>query len=162
PLSIERLEDRTVPSTLTVGNLADSGPGSLRAVIVDANANPGADLIHFAPSARDGTITLTSGELTITDDLRIDGPGAGRLAVGGAAGAGAPFTRSGIGGAVMNDAGTLTISDSAFHDNRAIGGFGGGFPGGFGAGGAIANVALFGDANLSVSHSTLTDNQAVG
>ena len=42
----------------------------------------------------------------------------------------------------MNDNGTMTVSHSLFHDNRAVGGFGGGFPGGFGAGGAIANVAL--------------------
>jgi hypothetical protein len=83
-------------------------------------------------------------------------------AKGGAAGAGAPFTRAGLGGAIMNDAGTFTVSHSQFHDNQAVGGAGGGFPGGFGAGGAIANVALFGDAILSVSDSTLTDNRAVG
>ena len=74
----------------------------------------------------------------------------------------APFTRAGLGGAIMNDAGTFTVSHSEFRDNQAVGGAGGGFPGGFGAGGAIANVALFGDAILSVSDSTLTDNQAVG
>jgi hypothetical protein len=83
-------------------------------------------------------------------------------AVGGAAGAGAPFPRAGLGGAIMNDAGTFTVSHSQFHDNQAVGGAGGGFPGGFGAGGAIANVALFGDAILSVSDSTLTDNRAIG
>src|SRR5262247_2153339 len=80
---LEALEDRTVPSTFTVGNLADSGPGSLRQAILDANDHPGADVIAFAPAARDGAIVLTSGELLITDDLRIDGPGAGRLAVSG-------------------------------------------------------------------------------
>src|SRR5262249_18686857 len=82
-LSLEALEDRTVPSTFTVDNLADSGFGSLRQAILDANANPGADLIDFAPAARDGTIILTTGELSITDDLTIDGPGADRLAVSG-------------------------------------------------------------------------------
>ena len=45
--SLERLEDRTVPTTFTVGNLADSGLGSLRAAIADANATPGADVIRF-------------------------------------------------------------------------------------------------------------------
>jgi hypothetical protein len=60
-LSVERLEDRTVPSTFMVHNLADSGLGSLRQAVLDANANPGADLIRFASAARDGTITLTSG-----------------------------------------------------------------------------------------------------
>src|SRR5262249_14390005 len=80
-LSVERLEDRTVPSTFTVRNLADSGPGSLRQAILDANDRPGADTIRFAPAARDGTIALTSGQLSITDDLQIVGPGAERLAV---------------------------------------------------------------------------------
>src|SRR5438552_1751731 len=47
-LSVERLEDRTVPSTFTVGNLADSGPESLRQAVLDANGSPGADLIRFA------------------------------------------------------------------------------------------------------------------
>src|SRR5215204_5798554 len=66
-----------------VWNLADSGPGSLRQAISDANDNPGADLIRFAPAARDGTITLTSGQLSITDDLVLDGPGVDRLTVSG-------------------------------------------------------------------------------
>jgi hypothetical protein len=293
-LSVEPLEDRTVPSTFTVLNLADSGPDSLRAAITAANTNPGADVVDFAPSLR-GTVTLTSGELSITDGLRIDGPGTGRLAVsgndasrvfnigsgtavsiddltitrgyallrgggilndgtltltravvsdnevvglpgatpdvdafgggilnrgtlavshtlfvgnrstggdgnpggpgstalggalmsagtagapstatvryctfqgnravGGAAGAGFPFTRSGIGGAVMNGTGTMTIRHSLFDGNRAVGGAGGGFPGGFSAGGAIANASLDGAAVLSVSRSTLTNNRAVG
>ena len=47
--SVERLEARTVLTTFSVLNLADSGLGSLRAVITDANANPGVDLIRFAP-----------------------------------------------------------------------------------------------------------------
>jgi hypothetical protein len=82
-LGIEVLEDRTLPSTFTVLNFLDNGPGSLRQAILDANAQPGADLIRFAPAARDGTVALTSGELSITDDLTIEGPGANRLAVSG-------------------------------------------------------------------------------
>src|SRR5262245_25997935 len=77
------LEDRTVPSTFTVENLADSGPGSLRQAVLDANANPGADLIRFAPAASGGTIARTGGELGLTGDLTIDGPGAERLTVSG-------------------------------------------------------------------------------
>src|SRR5205823_1787151 len=71
-LSVERLEDRTVPSTFMVGNLSDSGTGSLRQAILDANGNPGADLIRFAPAARDGTIALAGGQMSILDDLIID------------------------------------------------------------------------------------------
>jgi hypothetical protein len=48
PLSIEQLEDRTVPTTFSVHNLADSGPDSLRQAILDANINPGANLIKFS------------------------------------------------------------------------------------------------------------------
>src|SRR5262249_56430605 len=83
PLSVERLEDRAVPSTFTARNLADSGPGSLRQAILDANDRPGADTIRFAPAARDGILTLTSGELSITDDLILDGPGVQRLTISG-------------------------------------------------------------------------------
>ncbi len=295
-LSIERLEDRTVPSTFTVYNLADGGLGSLRAAISDANANPGADLIRFADDLS-GTVGLTSGQLSITDALTIDGPGADRLAVsgndasrvfqissgvavsiddltvthgrtvgrgggilnagtltvshavfsdnlavgapgaslgavvdafgggifnagtltirsssfvhnraigadgtpssigssalggaimsagtasapatatashctflenqaiGGAAGIGA--SRAGVGGAINNTAGASTVRHSVFRDNQAIGGLDNGVPGGFGAGigGAISNVARFGSAFLSVSHSTLMNNRAVG
>src|SRR5688572_2991386 len=81
-LGVEPLEDRTVPATFTVSNLADAGAGSLRAAVTAANTNPGADVVDFARGLR-GTVALTSGELGITDDLRIDGPGAARLAVSG-------------------------------------------------------------------------------
>ena len=57
---LERLEDRTVPSTVT--NLLDSGSGSLR----DAIANtPVGGVVDFQPGLA-GTITLTTGELTIS------------------------------------------------------------------------------------------------
>ena len=81
--SVERLEERIVLSTFMVGNLDDSGPESLRQAILDANDRPGADLIRFAPAARDGAITLTSGQLDITDDLILDGPGINRLTLSG-------------------------------------------------------------------------------
>ena len=48
-LRVGRLEDRTVPATFTVQNLADSGVGSLRAAITAANANPGADVDLVGP-----------------------------------------------------------------------------------------------------------------
>src|SRR5262249_60595749 len=79
---VEALEDRTVPSTFTVWTLADAGAGSLRAAVTAANTNPGSDVVDFARGLR-GAVALTSGELRITDDVRIAGPGANRLAVSG-------------------------------------------------------------------------------
>src|SRR5215475_8029781 len=79
---LEVLEGRTLPSTFTVLNVADSGAGSLRAAVQAAEANPGADVIEVAKGVK-GTIPLTSGEWTITSDLTISGPGANALAVSG-------------------------------------------------------------------------------
>ncbi len=79
-LNLEALEDRLTPSTFTVTNLLDSGPDSLRAAVASANANPGPDAIDFATT---GTITLTSGQLSITDSLSIGGPGADALTISG-------------------------------------------------------------------------------
>jgi hypothetical protein len=74
---LEALEDRVVPSTLTVTNTADSGPGSLRLAILDANSHPGADTIDFAIGS--GLQTIPVGSTTgtplpaITDNVTIDG-----------------------------------------------------------------------------------------
>src|SRR5687767_7533184 len=80
PMRLEALEDRRVLSTFTVVNLLDSGPDSLRAAVVAANANPGPDAIDFGVT---GSIGLTSGQLEITDSLTISGPGASALTVSG-------------------------------------------------------------------------------
>src|SRR5712664_313609 len=68
--TLDILEDRTVPSTFTVTNLNDGGAGSLRQAVLDANAHGGADQIAFATGLR-GTITLTTGQLSITDSVTI-------------------------------------------------------------------------------------------
>src|SRR5580765_3634734 len=77
---LECLEDRWLPSTLTVLNTADSGAGSLRAAIAAAQSG---DRIVFDPSLDGQTITLTSGELAITQSLSIKGRGAEHLTVSG-------------------------------------------------------------------------------
>src|SRR5262245_37611070 len=79
---LEPLEDRSVPSTFTVLNLADEGEGSLRQAVLDANDLPGADEVRFADGLQ-GTIDLGGVQLSITDHLLIDGPGAERVAVSG-------------------------------------------------------------------------------
>ena len=56
-----------------VTNTNDSGVGSLRQAIADANATAGADEITFDSILNDQTITLTSGQLTITESLTING-----------------------------------------------------------------------------------------
>lgn len=67
-------------ATFTVTNLDDSGPGSLRQAVLSANGAAGPDEVAFAPGLA-GTITLTSGAITITDSLIVGGPGAGVLTV---------------------------------------------------------------------------------
>jgi hypothetical protein len=70
-LNLEPLENRTVPATFSVTTVADSGMGSLRQAILDANAAAGPDDIDFTVA---GTIQLTSGALpALTDQLDIDG-----------------------------------------------------------------------------------------
>ena len=64
-------------ATITVTSLNDGGPGSLRQAIADA---PPGDTIDFAIT---GTIILTNGELVITNNLTISGPGATNLTVSG-------------------------------------------------------------------------------
>lgn len=64
---------RVVTDT-TVTNTNDSGPGSLRDAITNANNNPGIDVIDFAiPGAGVHTIHLLTELPTITDTVTIDG-----------------------------------------------------------------------------------------
>src|SRR5688572_5235116 len=71
--AVESLEGRTLFTAFTVLTLADGGDGSLRQAVFDANGLPGADTIVFADGLS-GTIALSGGQLSITDDLTIDGP----------------------------------------------------------------------------------------
>jgi hypothetical protein len=59
-----------LPSTLTVMNTNDSGPGSLRAEIAAAQSG---DTIVFDPSLAGQTINLTGGELAIKQNLTVQG-----------------------------------------------------------------------------------------
>src|SRR5215203_5918807 len=79
---LERLEDRQLLATFQVFNTADSGPGSLRQAIIQANFSPGADAIEFGiptsiapgvsfpgfdPGTQTWRITLSSPLPVITD-----------------------------------------------------------------------------------------------
>ena len=82
-------------ATFTVTNADDSGPGSLRDALTQANANGQEDTIDFDAGffSSPRTITLTSGELAIAKDdvasnnpgrlLTINGPGADLLTISG-------------------------------------------------------------------------------
>ncbi|HEV7765788.1 MAG TPA: choice-of-anchor Q domain-containing protein [Thermoanaerobaculia bacterium] len=69
-------------ATYNVSNLNDSGAGSLRQAVLDANGSGGADTITFQAGLT-GTITLTTGEIAVTEGLTISGPGAALLSVSG-------------------------------------------------------------------------------
>ncbi len=67
-------------ATFTVTNLNDSGAGSLRQAVADANVTPGTNTINFTVT---GTITLTTGQMVITNALNIVGPGQSQLTIDG-------------------------------------------------------------------------------
>ncbi|MES2789477.1 MAG: right-handed parallel beta-helix repeat-containing protein [Planctomycetota bacterium] len=68
--SIEHLENRALLTTFTVTNLNDSGVGSFRQALLDANSTPGADSVAFSVA---GTIALASSLPSITGQIDING-----------------------------------------------------------------------------------------
>ncbi len=131
--------DGAAAATFEVTNTADSGAGSLRDAVGQANAAGTDDVITFAPSVT-GTITLTSGQLYVHNGggLEIQGPGADQLTISGnnasrvvytySSPAGVPLLISGLtltggnatfGGAVVNLDQHLTIRDSVLSGNAA-------------------------------------------
>jgi len=135
--------------TFTVTNTNDSGKGSLRDAILDANADSAAtptalDVIDFKLGTGAHTIQLTSGNLDITaKNLTINGTGANTLTISGdhkfrdfKIQSGAAVTLSGLtiangfsattgGGGILNN-GTLTLNNSALTNDKTASGNGGG------------------------------------
>lgn len=151
--------NRVRANNFTVTNLDDSGDGSLRQAILDANANAGPDSIDFQDELA-GTITLTSGQLpTITEDLTINGPGIFSIVVSGnhasrvfqvngkvtAAISGLTISDGSIAGsgAGIRNSGALTLTNVVLSGNSAV------------SGGGISN-----DGTLTIGESTLSGNSA--
>ncbi len=153
-------------ATLTVTNLNDSGAGSLRQAILDANGNAGIDTIIFQ-TGLNGIINLSSSLPTITDDTTITGPGATQLTIQGNQTfqllavyttnvdlviSGLKFTHggtpSGYNGSAIefnNSSGTLTVNDCVFA-NHSLPDF-------------SAVIYSYGSGGIQVANSTFYDNQ---
>jgi predicted outer membrane repeat protein len=157
---LEALEDRWLPSQVGVAvtSLADSGPGTLRAAILTADAGSQSDkfTIGFAVA---GTIALQSPLPGLNNSIAIQGPGASSLTISPAGGVslssaivtvhfGQTASLSGLtvangnAGGIFN-LGTLTISGCTVSGNSAF------------AGGGIESFG-----SLTVSASTVSGNSA--
>jgi len=151
--------------TITVTNTNDNGPGSLRASLAAGNDGDTIDATGVS-----GTILLTSGELQITHNVTINGPGTANLAVNGNAtsrvfdnfasnvtisgltitnGLGSNLPNAG-GGGVFNQGG-LTLSNCTVSNNVA------------GSGCCYSGGGIFNNgsgATLTVTDSTISGNSA--
>jgi hypothetical protein len=133
----ERLEDRTVPSTVT--NLNDSGPGSLRQAILDAESLGGNQTITFAQGVT-GILSLATPLPSLNTNIDLEGPGAPSLTVKPMSGLhiamfdinnSATVTIAGLtvsggeapnGGGIFNENGTVTVSNCVISGNTASAG----------------------------------------
>jgi len=144
-------------STLTVTNVLDNGPGSLRATIAAAAAG---DVIQFDPSLN-GQVILLATQINVTRAVTIDGPGATNITISGGnhtriLSATAPLALGGVtlkngfgnGGALLVSRTRATVTGCAFTDNAAPNG----------TGGAIYNLA----SALDLSRCTFSGNTAAG
>lgn len=164
-LMLRPLEDRTLPTTFTVMNLNDSGADSLRDCISKANAASGADTVDFKAGLT-GTITLTTGEIAISQGLTIVGPGSSQLSISGnnasrifntdPAPAAAAIAISGLtlvsgkafnGGAILGGNESVTLNDSVITGNVAAGSIGGAF-------------YMIGGGTLAATNCSFTNNTA--
>ena len=152
----------TQAATFTVSTIADTGPGSLRQAILDANTTVGDDTIVFTTN---GTITLASPLPTVTDNTTMTGPGTNLATISGnnsvrifSLNAGTTNTLAGLtianglatgyaNGAGVANAGELTILNCVLINNTNLGGWGG---------------AIFNSGDLAITNSVISGNFAAG
>ena len=176
-VDIGAFELRPLSESLVVTTLADENDGnadpsfgtgtSLREAIAFANSNPDASTVTFDPTltaAGPATITLTAGQINLTTDVTIAGPGADQLTISGGGvqriffvGSGVTarfsgltladgFAAGGSGAAILSfdNNSSITVTESVFRNNVA------------GAtGGAIST-----SGSLTISGSTFVGNRA--
>lgn len=145
-------------NTITVTNTNDSGPGSLRQALADANDG---DTIEFAVT---GTIGLTSGELFVDKSITISGPGPNQLSVGANQSsdvfsigrdktvliAGLTIGNGQIG--IWNDHAMLMVDNCIVRGNSFVGLYNN----------AYYNGQVFGNASLNITNSIVSKNSGGG
>jgi hypothetical protein len=131
---------------IEVTNLNDSGPGSFRQALEDANSDADRDRILFQ-SKLSGTIGLSGFDLDIDRSVDIVGPGARRLAI----------TREGEGGSILqiftNTPAPVNVSISGLALTGTESRY---------SGGAIGAYSYTGPTNLTLSRVTISGNTATG
>lgn len=135
----------------TVTNTNDSGSGSLRQAILNANALPGLNTITFEGSVfsdtTPDTIILTSEQLHITDDLTIEGLGADQLTISGNNASRVFLVDDGDNSNAINvEIQGVTISDGNPSNSAQFRNQGGG---------------IFNKENLTITNSTIRNNTAL-
>jgi hypothetical protein len=152
-----------------VSNTNDSGAGSLRQAIIDANAQSGPDTITINVPSPPNTLTLLSALPTINGDVGITGPGQNQFTVNGADSfqvlriQGGNVTISGLGithglcnsnavcgaagGGLFNAVGIVTLNNVAVTQSSTIG-----------QGGGIYNTGTMTLNNVTVNANTSAES----
>jgi hypothetical protein len=151
-LLLSVMATQTRAATITVTNTNDSGAGSLRQALAEVSDG---DTINFTVN---GTITLTSGVLTVDEDVTISGPGANQLSIDGthqfglATVAGNTIAISGLtiingGVGISNDGATLTVTNCVVSESSDAG---------------LSNNSFYDTALLTIVNSIISDNSGSG
>jgi predicted outer membrane repeat protein len=161
-LAIDDVSVNIDATTYIVTNTNDNGTGSLRQAIINANNDPGIETIIFDQTGIFGdaipdTIILTSGELSVSKGVIIQGTGANKLAISGnnashVFNATASLSIDGLnitGGNAVNGGGiysssSVTVSNSIISGNTASNSGGG----------------IYSTSSVTVSNSTFSGNTA--
>jgi predicted outer membrane repeat protein len=161
-LAIDDVSVKVDGTTYIVTNTNDSGIGSLRQAIINANNDPGIETILFDTTgifgdATSDTITLTSGELSVSQAVIIQGTGANKLTISGnntssIFNASASLSIDGLkitggkaaNGGGINSSSSVTVSNSIFSGNTAT----------------TSGGAIYSTSSATVSNSTFFGNTA--